>query len=134
MKIIKKISPKTVTGGIDLGPEGKGRHLCNIYGIVTKVSLTETAFGEAVKFNGDFEAVDAATGEMYRSATCYLPSPADEMLESAFSQSDSGQVEFGYGIYTAPSEASKTGYEYRIEPLVTRDSDPLEELRGVCGC
>jgi len=131
MNILKKLNAKDILGGKIARPaeDDPEKILFDVYGLARRAEVVTTAFGDSMKFRGDFEAVNSETGEVFRSTVMYLPELAADMLANAIGEG-ANAVEFGFRIGMKPSD-SPVGYEYTIKPLVeTRDSDALESIRG----
>lgn len=126
--LLKKMSAKTLIGKID--PPEKQVDLFAVYGVATGTKTGSSNFGDWLAFIGDFEGVDIATGEVSRSPVCFLPEPAQGMLEAALLKNENG-VEFSFIIGVKPNKTSTTGYEYTVKPVVaSKQNDALEKLRG----
>lgn len=160
MKIVGKISVKTVCGNvptesveipkIDNGTvvvkdgkpvmetvqRGIKQNLMRVFGQCDKIKLGNTAYGETVEFQGQFEATDALTGEVYRGARLFLPPVIQEMVraevlaaEAANGEGKAG-VQFAFDI-GADSANSAHGYQYTITPLTAPSAaDPLAAMRA----
>lgn len=161
MKIVGKISVKTVCGsvptvtvqvpkivngavvvGADQQPvmesvqRGIKQNLMRVFGQCDKIKLGNTAFGETVEFQGNFEATDALTGEVYRGARLFLPPVIQEMVraevlaaEAANGEGKAG-VQFAFDI-GADSANNAHGYQYTITPLTAPSvSDPLAAMKA----
>lgn len=126
--LLKKMSAKTLIGKID--PPEKQVDLFAVYGVATGTKNGTSTFGDWLAFIGDFEGVEIVTGEISRSPVCFLPEPAQGMLEAALMKNENG-VEFSFIIGIKPNAKSTTGYEYTVKPVVaSKQNDALEKLRG----
>lgn len=125
--IARKISAKTVTGLTadaisTLGRKGK-TSLFHIIGSAGDSKLVETTFGPSDGLLGQFEAINAETGEAFYSGVAYLPPHITNMILGQMKKSESA-VEFALTIGVQPSD-SRMGYEYYAET----HQDPREDTR-----
>lgn len=127
--------------------------VAEVYGSARKYSIGSSTFGSFVKFHGDFEAVNALTGEDFRSPALLLPELAQELIVNALNhagatagkiksednkavegEAASSAVDFAFAIICNPVQDGKpstTGYTYQIEPIVEpTGADPLAALRA----
>lgn len=160
MKIVGKISVKTVCGSVptqtvqvpkiengavvvkDGAPvmesvqRGIKQALMRVFGQCDKIKLGNTAYGETVEFQGQFEAIDALTGEVYRGSRLFLPPVIQEMVraevlaaEAANGEGKAG-VQFAFDI-GADSANNAHGYQYTITPLTAPSAaDPLAAMKA----
>lgn len=127
VNLLKKMSAKTIIGKIE--PPEKQTDLFAIYGVATGTKTGSSTFGDWLAFIGDFEGVHMESGEVNRSPVCFLPEPAQGMLEAALLKNENG-VEFSFIIGVKPNKTSTTGYEYTVKPVVaSKQNDALEKLR-----
>lgn len=130
--LLKKISAKNVCGEIVAPAIGLEVPLMIVMGYAKSMESKATVYGDSMAFYGDFKAINVATGEAYRSGTCYLPDVAEDLLKSILGQTE-GVVEFGFAVSAVgvkgrtPGEAGK--YEYRCKPLMeASEKDPMRAL------
>lgn len=160
MKIVGKISVKTVCGSVPtetvmvpkvengavVVKDGKAveeavqrgikQNLMRVFGQCDKIKLGNTAYGETVEFQGQFEATDALTGEVYRGSRLFLPPVIQEMVraevlaaEAANGEGKAG-VQFAFDI-GADSANNAHGYQYTITPLTAPSAaDPLAAMKA----
>lgn len=147
-----KISMKSIGAQPKTGQTIVDGPVAHIYGSARNYLVGTSTYGEFTKFRGDFEAVNLATGESYRSQNLLLPDIAAGLLVSALhaagakhgttktattpenpGEPATAPVEFAIEIgvrKTASDKPGGRGYEFTLRPLVeTRDSDPLAALR-----
>lgn len=160
MKIVGKISVKTVCGNvptqsveipkIDNGTvvvkdgkpvmetvqRGIKQNLMRVFGQCDKIKLGNTTYGETVEFQGQFEATDALTGEVYRGARLFLPPVIQEMVRAEVVEAEqvNGEgkagVQFAFDI-GADSANTPHGYQYTITPLTAPTAaDPLAAMKA----
>lgn len=161
MKIVGKISvktvcgsvptvtvqvPKIVNGAVVVGSDnqpimesvqrGVKQTLMRVFGQCDKVKLGNTAYGETVEFQGQFEATDALTGEVYRGARLFLPPVIQEMVRAEVIAAEEANgagkagVQFAFDI-GADSANNAHGYQYTITPLTAPSAaDPLAAMKA----
>lgn len=104
--------------------------LATIYGRCTDKKTGTSDYGEYIRFKGEFEGVNAATGEAYRSGIMIVPKTLEELLDGAIHLDEANAVDFAVEVWVEPSERSITGYTYIIKPLTEpEESDVLASLR-----
>lgn len=130
--IARKLSAKIITGlNADeiavIGRKGKTA-LFHIIGSAGEVKTVETTFGPSVGLLGQFEGVNAETGETFYSGVAYLPLHITNMIVGMMKKSE-GAIEFAFTVGVQPSD-SRMGYEYfaatHVDP---RKDDRMETLR-----
>jgi hypothetical protein len=134
--IAKTIDPKTLLGSVKkmVAPwdEGKREDVIHIVGRTDAVETGEGTHGPWVRFVGNFEAVNAITGELTVSNKCYLPDPYEGLTYSALQNADGGSVEIAVTIAVQKEEALPTGYRYHVKSLQDiKPADDLNHLRGL---
>jgi len=133
--LLKKLSIKGICGDIKAPAPGESRELVVIMGFARTSEIKKTTFGDSVGFHGDFKGIDVSTGEEFRSATCYLPDVASDLLENALDNGEGGAVSFGFRISVIGVKGRTEGevgkYEYRCVPLMeAAENDPLAALEN----
>ena len=130
MKLVNKVTVKSVCGTPKV--LGDDTHdLMTITGVANKVRTGESNYGAFTVFQGDFEGVNCATGEIFRGAECCLPAVAESLLVNALAASELRGVEFAFKISARASvKPGGAGYEYMATPLIVQENDPLESLRA----
>ena len=130
MKVIKKISTKTVFGSVNarfLPEDGSTKELYNVMGIATSVQVGESNYGAWECLRGRFRAVNLATGEEVEAGQAFLPSLAHELVAPQVLEAQA--VEFALLIGARLSANSPVGYEYTAEPLLMpSEADPISQL------
>lgn len=139
----RKLSAKEIVGDVkkifkEADPKAKKIPLFKIGGFVNRYDPVETNYGTAIRFIGDFVAVNQTSGEMFRSNRLFLPSiMTDEMtahLAAAKKRDEDASVEFGFDVSIIPDEKSATGYVYMAEPVVkVQESDAISALAAKLG-
>lgn len=105
-----------------------------MYGIITQVKPQidgKTGEVRAVLI-GQFEGINAVTGEVVRSARCYIPQ-VQETLEADFNALPANvrgqRMKFRADLYVVHNE-DRYGFRYAVElPLRDTNSDPLADMR-----
>lgn len=107
-------------------------HVATLYGRCTDKQLGTSAYGDFVKFKGEFEGVNAQNGETYRAGVLIVPQILEALLDQAINTDENNAVDFAVEVWVKPSEKSKTGYTYAIKPLIQpQESDALAALRSI---
>lgn len=130
--IARKLSAKVITGmGADaIAKVGRGGKtaLFHIIGSAGDTKTVETTYGPSAALLGQFEGVNAETGESFYSGVAYLPPHITNMILGMMKKSE-GAIEFALTIGVQPSD-SRMGYEYYAETHVDpRKDDRMETLR-----
>jgi len=115
VKYVKKLTIKACFGKIDrkrVIDENRFK-VMEVFGIASRGKPIETDYGTSVGFLGEFGAI-TASGERFKSAKCYLPKAAEELLEGAVGQGNT--VEFNFEIYCVRDDDLATGYFYEVTP------------------
>lgn len=155
MEMIGKISIKGIGAQPAPGSVKEPREIAKIFGSARQFAVGTTTYGDFVKFKGDFEAINMATGETFRSNSLLVPQILENMLVQALLDAGAragktktakdaevqgdpatAPVEFAVIVGVRPAGSKDgaapagTGYEFTLKPLVElRDSDPLAHLR-----
>lgn len=125
--LVSKISTKIVCGKTKVPTERTP--LMRIIGSATGIQTGESNYGEWVAFKGRFKGINLETGEEFIAGKAYLPSVATDLLQDAVVRSN-GAVDFGFDIYSEPSEAT-IGYQYSVDPLIeAEETDPFSALES----
>lgn len=139
MKVIKKITAKEVCGDVkklvNLNmkdgelPEGLAIPLMRVVGKCDRTQIKTTDIGESLLLLGNFEGINIATGEVFRSGRCYLPEVAADMIAGMLLDDSVSAVEFGFDIGVITDPSSIVGYTWEVTPLVEpQDDDALSRL------
>lgn len=170
MQLVNKLSVKTVVGNVPtIGVEvpkmqggvpvvkdgatvmetvqrGIKQNLMRVFGQCDKTKPIVTHLGESTEFQGQFEATNALTGEVYRSNKLFLPPLVESLVKEQVAAAivaaekaaaDAGQkfdgkagVQFAFDI-GADSANNAHGYQYTIVPLTApAQSDPLALMKA----
>ena len=101
--------------------DGEQCALVRVVGITTDVQTGQTDKGEFVRLIGEFQAVNLLTGKRFASGQCILPSFIAVSIAGALKVSP--EVEFALEIGAKADEASVTGYQYTVRPLIETESN-----------
>jgi len=144
--ILRKISPKTcgVPRKKDLEAlvekdKKKNLPIMRVYGIIRSTTEKKTEIGTSHRLNGDIEAINMLTGEVFRSGFAYLPGIAEqqvcEMIWSAKDKDEKASVKFAIDLtisYHDSKYEDATKYVWGVESLIENDqADPLSDLRNL---
>ncbi|WWT38288.1 ssDNA binding protein [Enterobacteria phage PRDfuchsia] len=129
MEIVSKLTLKTIGAQPKPHSVKENTALASIYGRVRGKKVGQSTFGDFIKFEGEFEGVNLATGEVFRSGALILPKVLESLLAGAV-DGENTTVDFAVEVWAKPSEKGNTGYEYGIKPLIEpAASDELAQLR-----
>ena len=130
MKMIKKISTKTVFGSVSaktLPEDGATKDLYQVMGIASSVQAGESNYGAWECLVGRFRAVNLDTGEELESGKAFLPNLAHDLVSPQIVEG--AQVEFALVIGARRSDSSPVGYEYTAQPVLElSEADPMNQL------
>jgi len=135
--IVSKLSASTM--GVDLSD---ARTVAKAYfQVIGRATSVETEKGTPAhnepwnKLRGEFEGVNLATGEIFVSSACFLPTAVTGLIVAQLVD-ESSVVEFAFEIGTKPSK-TPVGYEYTVKELFqaapTASLTHLRELTAIGG-
>lgn len=128
--IVSKLTIKTMKAQPARHSVKAEEMIATIYGRCTAKKPGTSDHGEYIRFKGEFEGVNAKTGDVYRSGELIVPKVLENLLDSAISLEDANAVDFAVEVWVEPNERSITGYSYSIKPLIKpAESDALAGLR-----
>jgi hypothetical protein len=146
MNLVSKISFKSVCGAPEMvaveftdadgvkktALRGVEKQYMRLVGVVKKLSLATSQYGDSVAFEGDFRAINLVTGEVYNGAKLFLPHIAEAFASNAYMAAEMAEgfngleLAFDLGIKPASTPA---GYEYTVKPLIEQKAvDRLADL------
>lgn len=130
--LLRKITVKGVYGPVPRPAKGeKPVTIMQVLGTVTGIRELEDKYkpGQITcALRGNFEAVNAETGEWFNAPECFLPEPTQSMLAEAIRKGEEN-VQFVVSIIVKHSDKS-VGYEYVTMPHVKPTGvDILANLR-----
>lgn len=142
-QIVKKITSRIVVGKVDIEKlieygKANGKTatmpLFAIIGLASDFNAGETALGPYVKLLGQFKAVNAETGEEFRSGAAILPGSANDLVFGALRARDpsaGGSVEFAFRVGVQRDETAGVGYKYVVEQVYQQgQADALANLEA----
>lgn len=131
VQLIRKISPKHVCGKIEVPDEETT--LFTVYGIATRVRPFKSTYGEGYALVGNFEAVRASDGVLFRAPQVFLPEPMHSMAVEQLKDGKIESVRFGIEVGIRPADNS-VGYEYVADnKMDVQANDQLIDLRKAIG-
>lgn len=130
MQILNKISMKEIFGPVrKLIIDGEQIDLLLIVGVVKRKYQNKKKFGDDAEstlswgFEGTFKAQRLDTKEQFRSATCYLPGLAADVIAMQCTDDDTNLVQFAFVIGIKDKPEAATGYVYTAKSLI----QPIED-------
>lgn len=131
--LVSKVTVSTVYGKIkttikkteegDIRILEKDTMLMRLFGQATGYQVKTSQYGDSLQFEGIFKAINAETGEIFRSGKCFLPKVFESHLGGLLDQIETG-AEFALDIYAIPAN-NAFGYEYRVRPLLEVQESPV---------
>lgn len=103
--------------------------LAHIFGIATGTKVKTDTKGDSFEaIEGNFEAVNLATGAVYRSGLLFLPGGIHETVTKQL-QEPGRSVQFALEISAIPA-SNPIGYSYSAKSLIKEEgADPLAAMR-----
>lgn len=130
LSIVSKLTIKTLKAQPARHSVEAEEMIATIYGRCTDKKPGTSDHGDFIRFKGEFEGVNAKTGEVFRSGDLIVPKTLESLLDSAISLEEANAVDFAVEVWVEPNERSITGYSYTIKPLIKpAESDVLAGLR-----
>jgi hypothetical protein len=125
MQILNKISMKEIFGNVrKLIIEHETVDYLLVVGVVKKKVQGSKKFGDDDEptlswgFEGNFKAQRLDTKEQFRSARCYLPALAADIIADQCDDSDTNMVQFAFVIGIKDKPEAATGYVYTAKSLI----------------
>ena len=138
MAQVKKLSIKTVVGGVDpreVLKADKPISLMKVWGTAVGTKTGEAQYGQWTALVGSFEASNSETGEVSAASQLFLPDVALLPIQVALSAPDARGVNFAIELFVRPAVDGKPGgsvFEYTFEPLMpAAANDPMAALRAI---
>lgn len=130
LSIVNKLTIKTMKAQPARHSVEKDELIATIYGRCTDKKAGTSDHGDFIRFKGEFEGVNANTGDTFRSGDLIVPKTLESLLDAAISLEGSNAVDFAVEVWVEKNESSITGYSYAIKPLIKpAESDVLANLR-----
>jgi hypothetical protein len=124
-KLITKITVKTVYGKIDrekLYQSGVSEiPIMRVGGTVTGLKSGNSDYGEFTKLTGTFQAINAATGEIFVSGVAILPNVVNDMARGLVQPGQAAS--FLFDIVCTRDDSSGTGYVYNARSPIEPSAD-----------
>lgn len=138
-QLLRRIDRNSVAGdketilGIVMADKTKTHLLYRVGGICVGVIRGESKFGEWIKLNGRFKAVNYK-GEEFVAGSAFLPPDLAQMVADRLEKSESGQLQFLFDVFARFDADLATSYGYIVEPVrAVGVADPLDELFSSAG-
>ena len=133
-KLLKKLGTKQIIGDVlkvskSIENDGDTILLYSLYGESDGVKTGPGTFDNPwTAFQGNMEAVNQLTGEVFSSTQCFVPEPLNTMLLGALKEND--KIEFAFSVHLKRRDDLPTNYEYIVEPKQEPQSnDRLAKMR-----
>lgn len=132
LTLVSKLTIKTMKAQPKSGEVTEPKMIATLYGRCSDKKIGTSDYGEFIRFKGEFEGVNADTGDSFRSGDMIVPGILESLLDSAITVDENNAVDFAVEVWVEPSDRSMTGYTYNIKPLIKpQESDALAELRNL---
>ncbi len=121
--------PKTLVAEMVLAEKKKVHELFHIVGSATQALVKESKDyedKESIEFRGAFMAINAKTGEQFKSGKLYLPSVVE--AEFAAAVQGNGMVEIAVTVVAEYAEKAATLYSYNIKSYGKEDNSAFDKL------
>jgi hypothetical protein len=132
MKIVKKLSGKTIVGNIKALLKaqevtvGQTLELFTVYGTANGFKTGESTYGQWFSISGSFEAINhTKDDEICRGANLFLPDVANDLVIAALKVEgvDTVEVAFRIAVQKQADDAEGQGYEYIVSPVFEPQAD-----------
>lgn len=137
-ELARKITISTVTGGpkdwfeklMGLPTDSRVLNLMAVYGFAHGYKADSSEFGEFVKINGQFRAVNQQTGEITNSPQLILPTYIGHAMAAALDTPNrAGPLKFAFEIDVKFDASAVTKYVYAVRDVMpAQQDDPLSAL------
>lgn len=121
--------PKTLVQEMVLADKKKTHELFHIVGSATQAIVKESKDyedKESIEFRGAFMAINAKTGETFKSGKLYMPSVVE--AEFAATVQAHGMVEVAVTVVAEYAEKAATSYTYNIKSYGKEDNTAFDKL------
>lgn len=130
INLIRQITVKTIKAQPKPHSIEEDALIATLYGRCTEKKVGTSDYGDFIRFKGEFEAVNAESGETFRAGNMIVPGVLEGLLDSAITADENNAVDFAVEVWVEPSDRGNTGYTYSIKPLIQpEESDALAQLR-----
>lgn len=137
-ELARKITISTVTGGakewfeklMALPVDNRQMNLMAVYGFANGYKADSSEFGEFVKINGTFRAVNQQTGEITNSPQLILPTYIGHAMAAALDSPDrAGPLKFAFEVDVKFDASAIAKYVYVVRDIMpAQQDDPLSAL------
>lgn len=104
-----------------------------VYGTLRSAEIVNTSYGDSIRFKGDFQAINKATGEVTNAPQMFLPRAPEGVLDEAFSRLDGDTpMSFTLDIDVVAKKNERGGAPYEFDSKFigdAKESDPHAEAR-----
>jgi len=121
--------PKTLVQEMVLANKKGVHELFHVVGSATQAIVKESKNyedKESIEFRGAFMAINAKTGEQFKSGKLYLPSVVE--AEFAAAVQGNGMVEIAVTVVAEYAEKAATSYVYNIKSYGKEDNSAFDKL------
>ena len=120
MQILNKITVKGVCGDLDgaVTESKPNLNIAQIIGVVKDKEEVKGQYGTSYRLKGEFKAKNLVTKEDFYSANCFLPGMAEDLVVNQMDPAGANELQFAFIIGIKFSKASKTNYEFTVQPLI----------------
>ena len=125
MKTIKSITSKSVFGTPK--KDDIGNVAFYVTGIVDATFVHNTLYGENVGLKGDFVAINANTGEQFKSEAAFLPGQITEQIKDQV-QHGVVDIEFSCSVKLMATDKNASGYTWVVDAPKTEERKAKAEL------
>ena len=102
--IVSKLTVKTMKAQPARHSVEQDNLIATIYGRCTDKKAGTSDHGEYIRFIGEFEGINAATGEAYRSGNMIVPKTLEMLLDQAITLDENNAVDFAVEIWVEPTD------------------------------
>ena len=107
--------------------------VARIYGFINGSETVNSTLGQSVRFNGEIEAQNLLTDELFRSGKMFVPAVGEIALTNELgSMAEGDKLKFGMEISIERNTGKGGGvkYKYSVRPLIEmKQNDALSEMR-----
>lgn len=107
--------------------------VARVYGFLSGMENIKTTLGDSVRFNGEIEAANLLSNDLYRSGKLFVPAVGEIALVNELGSMEEGEkLKFGMEIAIVRNTRKGGGvkYKYEIKPLIEmKQDDELSKMR-----
>lgn len=112
-----------------LGDKDSAHPLFHVVGSASQAQVKDSkdyADRESIEFRGSFLAIDAETGEQFKSGKLYLPSVIEAEIAAAVQRN--GLVEIALTVTAEYAQKAPSSYSYNVQSYGKEDNSAFESL------